>query len=364
MAVPTRSPLNVPDPATGAGRAGPRLSRRALLGAASGLAAMLALPRAARAQAPIPVRIGLTPVTSAAAVYLGLDRGYFAEEGLDVSLVPFDSGAQMIPLLGTGQLEVGSGAVNAGLFNAVLRGVPLRMVAAQSVNTPGHGSVILSVRQDLVDDGTVRDYADLRGRRIGLSSFASANEQLLDVALGLGGLTLQDVDVTLIPLPDMAPALANRSLDAAVQVEPTATAAVELGVAARWRTADQLYPNMMTSTWVYGPAFATQQPEAAQRFMLGLLRGTRDYLNAVDRGSDREAVVQTLIRHTTVKDRGLYDRMILPGLAPDLAIDADALQSDVLWYVQRGHVTEPLRAADTVANQFVEYALARLGRYQ
>jgi ABC-type nitrate/sulfonate/bicarbonate transport system substrate-binding protein len=364
MAVPTRSRGATPDPTTAPDRPPPRLSRRALLGAATGLMATLALPRAARAQAPIPVRVGLTPVTSAAAVYIGVDRGYFADEGLDVSLIPFDSGPQMIPLLGTGQLEVGSGAVNAGLFNAVLRGIPLRMVAAQSVNTPGHGSVILSVRKDLLDSGTVRDYADLRGRRIGLSSFASANEQLLDVALGLGGLTVQDVDVTLIPLPEMTAALANGSLDAAVQVEPTATAAVELGVAVRWRTADQLYPNMMTSTWVYSPAFATQQPEAAQRFMLGLLRGTRDYLNAVDRGADREAVIQTLIRHTPVKDRGLYERMILPGLAPDLAIDADALQNDILWYVQRGHITEPLRAADTVTAQFVEYALARLGRYQ
>ena len=117
------------------------LSRCTFLATTAGLitAATLTRPSSAQSQAPplgppVPVKVGVTPVTSAAAVYLALDRGYFGEEGLDVTLEPFDSGVQMIPLLGTGQLDVGSGAVNAGLFNAVLRGIPPVLIepAAQS----------------------------------------------------------------------------------------------------------------------------------------------------------------------------------------------------------------------------------------
>jgi len=347
------------------------LSRRTFLETTAGLvvAAALARPAAAQNQAPpltppVAVKVGITPVTSAAAVYLALDRGYFREEGLDVTLEPFDSGVQMIPLLGTGQLDVGSGAVNAGLFNAVLRGIPLRMVAVQGITSPGHGAVALLIRKDLFESGTIQNYADLRGRRVGLSSRASANEQVLDAALGRGGLTLQDVDVVEIPLPDMTPAFRNGSLDGAIQVEPTATASVELGVAVRWHTADELTPGLVTSTWIYAPTFADRRSEAGRRFMVGLLRGARDYTNAVDRGIDREAVIQTLIRNTPLKDRGIYDRSILPGLAPDGYLDADALQHDLGWYVQQGYIGEGLNARSLLDNQFVDYALERLGPYQ
>jgi ABC-type nitrate/sulfonate/bicarbonate transport system substrate-binding protein len=347
------------------------LSRRMFLETAAGLVAAVALARPSSAQRqvvpldpPVAVKVGITPVTSAAAVYLALDRGYFREEGLDVTLGPFDSGVQMIPLLGTGQLDVGSGAVNAGLFNAVLRGIPLRMVAVQAVTSPGHGAVALLIRKDLIDSGMIQTYADLRGRRLGLSSRASANEQVLDAALGRGGLTLQDVDVVEIPLPDMTTAFRNGSLDGAVQVEPTATASVELGVAVRWHTADELAPGLVTSTWIYSPVFADQRPEVGWRFMVGLLRGTRDYTNAVDRGIDREAVIETLIRNTPLKDRGLYDRSILPGLAPDGYLNADALQHDLGWYVQQGYVSEGLTARRLLDNQFVDYAIERLGPYR
>ena len=313
---------------------------------------------------PVAVRVGMVPVVSGAGVYLALERGYFQAEGLDVGTENFDAGAQMIPLLGTGQLDVGSGATSAGIFNAVARGVPLRLVAAQSVITPGHGIIGVMIRRDLFDSAAIRDYGDLRGRRIAVPARNSSSEIVLDAALARGGLTLADVDLTEISLPDITTALANRSIDVGVQTEPTATLSAERGVAMRWRTADELTPGLLTAAWIYSPQFAERQPEAARRFMVGLLRGVRDYVNAFERGSDRAAVIETLIRHTPLKDRALYDRVISPGMAPDGYIDADALQNDIGWYVQRGSVQPGLDVRSLVDSQFADYAVQRLGRYQ
>jgi ABC-type nitrate/sulfonate/bicarbonate transport system substrate-binding protein len=313
---------------------------------------------------PATVRVGTVPTVGSMGPFIGIERGYFAEEGLDVVVEMFQTGSEMVPAVGTGQLDVASGAVNAGIFNAIQRGIPLRLVATISSMTPGHGIIGLLVRKDLIDSGAIRDYPDLRGRRIAIPARASVSEQVLDAALARGGLTPRDVDVTEIPLPDMTVALANGAIDVAVQSEPPAAVSVDRGVAVRWRSADELVPDTITGIWVYSAQFADQRTEAARRFMVGLLRAQRNYVNAFDRGIDREAIIQLLIQNTSVKDRAFYDRMVLPAVSADGYVDAAVLQNDLAWYVQRGYVAPGLNAQALIDNQFVDYALARLGRYQ
>ena len=58
--------------------------------------------------------IGTTGSSSDAPFFIADKKGYFAEEGLKVKIIRFDSAAKMIPSLGTGELDVGSGATSAG----------------------------------------------------------------------------------------------------------------------------------------------------------------------------------------------------------------------------------------------------------
>src|SRR5581483_8736600 len=70
-------------------------------------------------------------------LYIADDRGYLAEEGLELDRTVFDSAARMIPALAADQVDVGGGAISAGLFNAVGRGVDLRIVADKGSMQPG-----------------------------------------------------------------------------------------------------------------------------------------------------------------------------------------------------------------------------------
>src|SRR3954465_7816833 len=123
---------------------------------------------------PVPVKIADIPNGSNAGVYIALDRGYFQEAGLDVTLETFDISEKSIPAIATNQVAAGAGGVNAALFSAVARGLPLRIVGGISGNEPGYSSSALMVRKGLIDSGRVRDYADLRGMRFGLTSVAGA----------------------------------------------------------------------------------------------------------------------------------------------------------------------------------------------
>jgi ABC-type nitrate/sulfonate/bicarbonate transport system substrate-binding protein len=51
----------------------------------------------------VPVTARVTGVLSVrrAGVFLGISRGYFAEDGLDVDLVPVDAWGQALPVLAT-----------------------------------------------------------------------------------------------------------------------------------------------------------------------------------------------------------------------------------------------------------------------
>ena len=66
--------------------------------------------------------------------------------------------------LGADQLDVGGGGPGPGLFNAILRGVNVRIVADRSRAAPGTRFNCLAVRKSLLDSGAVRGFADLRGR--------------------------------------------------------------------------------------------------------------------------------------------------------------------------------------------------------
>ena len=65
------------------------------------------------------VKTGDLPVISNAALYVTMDKGFFAERGITIETDRFASGAKMVAPLSTGQLEVAVGSPPAGLYNAV-----------------------------------------------------------------------------------------------------------------------------------------------------------------------------------------------------------------------------------------------------
>ena len=89
---------------------------------------------AARSPAPAAeqIKIGISRTISDAGYYIADAMGFFREEGIDVSILGFNSAAQMIAPLGTGELDVGGGTVSAGFYNAVGRGILIKIVADQA----------------------------------------------------------------------------------------------------------------------------------------------------------------------------------------------------------------------------------------
>src|SRR5258708_39714559 len=93
--------------------------------------ALLAASAASAAQAADKVAVGTGGSASDAPFYIAYDKGFFKDEGLDVDLIVLDSGAKVIAPLGTGEVDVGSGAVSGGFREPPVRGDNVRVHASR-----------------------------------------------------------------------------------------------------------------------------------------------------------------------------------------------------------------------------------------
>ena len=112
------------------------------VGLASGLALGLMIlwsGASAPSAQEVEVSVGIASASSDAPIFIGEKKGYFRDEGIKVKTITFSSATYMVAPLGTGQLDVGGGAPSAGLYNAVARGIKLKIVADKASSQPGYG---------------------------------------------------------------------------------------------------------------------------------------------------------------------------------------------------------------------------------
>jgi NitT/TauT family transport system substrate-binding protein len=301
------------------------------------------------------VKIQVVGTLAEAAIYIATDRGYFAEQGISPQFVTFDSAARAIPALATGQLDVAAGVLSAGLFNAIGRGIDVRVVVPQSEERGcARSATWLLVRKDLMESGAVQTPKDLRGRKIALVSKGSTVEYFADALLYQGGLQPTDAEYVEMSFGDMGAAFASRAIDVAVGAEPTATSYAERGLAAKWLCGADIIPNFQYTYLLYSGQFANHQTNLAQRWMAAYVRGARDWQKMLDTGEGKDEIFASLSNYTPVKDRMLLDRVSLPLISPEDPVDVASVQNQITWALQRGYITKAPAIATLVDTRFIE----------
>jgi NitT/TauT family transport system substrate-binding protein len=329
---------------------------------------LLAASVATHAAEPAKVRVGIANASSDVGLFLADKKGYFRQEGLDVSFVSFDSGAKMVAPLGNGQLDVGAGSPAAGLYNAVARGIDIKIVADKGSTPPGYGYQPLLVRKDLVDSGRYKSLKDLKGMKIAGSATGSASTSTLNEALKKAGLKYSDVERVFLGFPQHVVALQNKAVDAALTTEPSATKAVQSGVAVRVMGDDSIYPNHQLAVVLYGGGFAKSNPDAARRFMRAYLRAVRDYNDALKdgklAGKNADEVIAVLTEYTSIKDAALLRSISPQGCNPDGRVNEVSLKKDLQFFKDEGLIQGAVTIEQLLDNSFVDAALKDLGPYR
>lgn len=312
-------------------------------------------------RATTKVRITDIQITSAAGSYVADARGYFREEGIEAEFLTM-AGADQVPAVVSGTADVAGTAITAALFNALARGLPIKLVADHGANLPGASAGGWAVRKDLVDSGRYNGPADVRGWKVASGTPGSAADIALDRFLRQGGLTIDDIELVVMAYPDVIPAFANKALDGVYFQEPFTTIAVNQGLAVRGPIGYDIYPNQQIGVVAFGQRL-TGDRDLALRYLRAYVRGVRDYVKGFIQRDQAtfDQLVPILIEHTTVKERALFEQAIPSGLKADPVPNVQSMKDDQEWYVARGLVQQRVDVDSIVDLSLVEEAIRQLG---
>jgi len=344
-----------------------RIARRAFLLGGSAAAAIRA---PAVAQGLSQVKLASAGIASDVGFFLAHKKGYFRAEGLDVEVAQMANAPAMIGPLGRGQLDVGAGTVAASLYNAVAQKIAIRAVADKGSMRPGYGFSGLLVRKDLVDSGRFKSYADLKGMKLAVGTFGSANSSAMNEALKKGGLTWSDAaSIIALQFPQHIVAYQNKAVDASMTNEPTATTAVQNGLAVRIAGNDEIYPAQQTAVVIFSEIFGRERPEHALNFMRAYIRAVREYNDALKdgriAGPNADEVIAVLTEYTFIKDPNIHRSITPAAIDPDGCMSVAGLRNDLAFFKEQKLIQDPETTVERIIDaSFAERAAKELGPYQ
>ena len=320
----------------------------------------------ARGRAAEKVKVGVLKLTSSAPIFVGVEKGFFKEFGVEPELVYFQAAAPIATALAAGQLDVGATGLTAALYNIVLGGEKLWIVADKGREWPGYPLVAIVVQKELWDGG-LRSIKDLKGRRIGVTQVGSTFHYHIGNILQKEGLALSDVRI--VPLQAMAAtveALKGKQVDAILVPQPFPGAVEAQGFGRIMAWAGDLYPWQIAAVF-YSDKLARDRTRAVA-FMKGYVKASRYYHDAAlvqKDGRPAHGPAYEELVEITAKYTGARPEIIKLGfpfqdrngrlLVPDI-------ERQMAWWVANGFMKRPLPLRSVVDTSFVEEAVKGLER--
>jgi NitT/TauT family transport system substrate-binding protein len=327
---------------------------------------VLAGPPAPAQPKPAPVKIGVLKLTSSAPIFVGVEKGFFREEGIEPELVYFQAAAPIATALAAGQLDVGATGLTAALYNIVLGGEKLWIVADKGREWPGYPLVAIVVRTDLWEGG-LRSIRDLKGRRIGVTQLGSTFHYHIGNILEKDGLSLADVKIVpLQAMPATMEALKGKQVDAILVPQPFPGAAEAQGFGRIMAWAGDLYP-WQIATIFYSGKFASDRARALA-FMKGYVKASRYYFDAAliqkegrtVPGARYDEVVDITARYTGARPEII--KLGFPYQDRNGRLLVPDIQRQMTWWTANGLMKKPLPLSSIVDTSFVEEAVKALDR--
>ncbi|MFI6922313.1 ABC transporter substrate-binding protein [Nonomuraea spiralis] len=309
-----------------------------VLAATVGVRALPGEPRTAVRPAQPPersvVKVGVVPSVESAPVYVALEQGYFAEEGLTVQPRIVSGAAAAVPELAMGTLDLAQ-TDYATLFKTDELGKSFRIVSSLHQAAPGSFAIAVAPVSG------IRTAADLRKKKIAVPNLAGLGQLALAGVLKRAGLTFRDVLLVEKPYPEMLLAMDKGQVDAALLAEPYVTVGRESG---RARIVEdpmtREFANVYTAGMSATDEWIRANPRTLAAFRRALVKAQR--LIATDPQQARDA----LTRYTKITTASAAHVAIGSYPAePDLA----QLQRVADLARAYGLLVRPADPADTVA---------------
>ncbi len=253
------------------------ISRRSLMSTATAGAAISILPRSAFAAQAIEMQLGWIGGGNQLGEVAAIQMGYFAEEGLELKIVPGGPNNDGVAGVASGRSLVGQVSSSPSLMLAASQDLPIKCFA---VSAQKHPYAFFSLGKN-----PVHTPAEMKGKKIGVQATGVI---LLRALLAKNGMTLNDVQVVTIGA-DMMPIMTGQ-VDVVTGWLTNTTALKVLGadrvVLRLWDTGVKLYANPYYTT----PDAIAKQGDVLAKFLRASAKGWA-YAHA-----NRDKAVEMLIK--------------------------------------------------------------------
>ena len=292
-----------------------------------------------------PIDFGLPTDKSAMAVRLGIERGIFADEGIDLRIQVMFGGPLLAKAYDSGALSFGQMGTPPAI-NALERGGRFRIVGG-GLRRKAH--MYLSVRTDIAD------FDGLKSGRIGLLSMGSCDEWFCRVLFQRAGLD-PDADITFVPLgtdyPRTVELIESGDLEAALAIEPNVSIGEARGVLKMWKAVHE-EPGLPPFQWIV--RIANQEMiEREPELVRAVLRGCRPSAHyAASHAEDwAEFMMERFGMAQPTAERVIARE--LPHMHLDGEVDMAGIKAVIAIQRELGAIDGPLAAADIVDLRFLE----------
>ncbi|HSK93604.1 MAG TPA: ABC transporter substrate-binding protein [Candidatus Angelobacter sp.] len=263
--------------------------------------------------------VGTLPIVDAAPIHLALREGYFADEGLTVTVELVQGGAAAIPALIAGDLQVAYGAWPSFL-RANAAGLDLRAIADGTRARPGFSQLLALPGSELEGNP-----AGMAGATIAVNTLGNIGELAIRATLVRAGLGPDAAELVEIGFPDMVAALERGDVDVIWASEPVATLARDaVGAVLVADTYVDEMAGFPVAGYQASTEFVADHPRAIDAFRRALERAVADI--AAD-----PTVVADLVPSFTGLDAELASRVAMPEFRAGLVVaDLERVQEQML----------------------------------
>lgn len=176
-------------------------------------------------QAPVPLDVVIGNNFGHLPMFVGVDKGFFKQHGVDVRLKVVNTGTDMVNAMQKREVQIGDMSVTTFL-KARHAGEPFRVI----------GIIMSDATRDNADEplaivarkgSGIQRVEDLKGKRVGLAK-AQTSDEYLKMVLARRNMKYEDINIeNIMAPPALAPALREGKVDAVVSWEPFNTQVLE-----------------------------------------------------------------------------------------------------------------------------------------